>query len=260
MKITPLLLSLSLATTLFISGCEDSTSPTVDNNNKATGNTATKVELSTKTRAASYLIDTHDMTLYNFDADTLDVSNCLGACLDIWPIFSASISDNVDFGLINSEHATYRKHALYYFFKDENASNTLGDNVNKVWHLVYPPADFTPINEAKLSPEKRVQTYLTNTEGFALYTFDKDTALVSNCEGDCLAIWPAYSKEIDLSKLPTGTVSGDFKYFERSDGSQQLAYKNKPLYKFVKDTQSGQSNGDWVKGVWHLVDLGSTQR
>jgi hypothetical protein len=49
------------------------------------------------------------------------------------------------------------------------------------------------------------------------------------------------------------TASGDWSFVSAVDGQKQWAYKGHPLYRFAKDTQPGQANGDGVKGVWHTA-------
>jgi predicted lipoprotein with Yx(FWY)xxD motif len=39
----------------------------------------------------------------------------------------------------------------------------------------------------------------------------------------------------------------------RGDGSNQWAYKDKPLYRFAKDQKPGDLTGDGVGGVWHVA-------
>lgn len=86
----------------------------------------------------------------------------------------------------------------------------------------------------------------TNVEGRTLYTFDKDAVDVSNCNGGCLAVWPA-------AIVPPGTVvAGAFGTIQRSDGALQLTLNHRPLYTYVKDTIPGDTLGDGVGGIWHL--------
>ncbi len=88
---------------------------------------------------------------------------------------------------------------------------------------------------------------LANAEGMTLYTFDKDSAGKSNCYGQCATLWPpALATESDKA-------TGKYSKIDRKDGSQQWAYNGQPLYTWINDTQSGQTTGDGVKGVWHIV-------
>lgn len=83
--------------------------------------------------------------------------------------------------------------------------------------------------------------YLTDPKGATLYTYSKDTSSVSNCTGDCLTSWPAYTTTGATTNLPAGVS-----VITRTDNKQvQYAYKGKPLYYFAGDG-SGQVTGDGV--------------
>ncbi len=89
--------------------------------------------------------------------------------------------------------------------------------------------------------------YLVNHEGMTLYTFDNDSAGVSNCNGGCAAAWPPLTVEAG-TELPEG-----FSLITRSDGAMQIAYEGQPLYGWASDTQPGDMTGDGVNGVWHTA-------
>jgi len=88
---------------------------------------------------------------------------------------------------------------------------------------------------------------LTDGAGMTLYTFDKDTSAVSNCNGDCSVKWPPL--EAKANARPTD----EFGIIIRADGSRQWAYKGEALYTWIKDQAPGDITGDGVKGVWHLA-------
>jgi len=97
------------------------------------------------------------------------------------------------------------------------------------------------------SPTSMSNGVMVNSAGMTVYTFDKDVPYSgkSACNGPCIALWPAVAV--------TGTPKGDYSVVTRDDGSQQLAYKGKPLYLYVKDQKPGDMTGDNVKDVWHVV-------
>ena len=101
------------------------------------------------------------------------------------------------------------------------------------------------------APPKTVESagsaMLTNADGMTLYTFDKDTDGMSNCAGDCAAIWPSAAAATD------DKAEGDYALIDRADGTKQWTYKGKPLYTFAKDAAAGDVMGDGVKGVWHIA-------
>lgn len=90
--------------------------------------------------------------------------------------------------------------------------------------------------------------YLTDTKGMTLYIFDKDTKGVSNCSAACLKAWPPYSGASAPATLPT-----DVTVIKATDGKLMYAYKGMSLYYYANDSKSGDTTGDGVGGVWHLV-------
>ena len=99
-------------------------------------------------------------------------------------------------------------------------------------------------------------TYLADAQGRALYVYDGDTAGsgTSTCTGTCATNWPPYIYSAAASPNLSAAmqVSGDLTIITRSDNTRQFAWKGKPLYYFVGDTQAGQTTGDGVNG-FHLA-------
>lgn len=88
---------------------------------------------------------------------------------------------------------------------------------------------------------------MASKEGKTLYTFDKDAAGKSNCNGGCATAWPPFM-------VANATLAGgDFSIVKRDDGESQWAYKGKPLYFFAGDATAGDANGDKQGGVWHVI-------
>jgi predicted lipoprotein with Yx(FWY)xxD motif len=97
------------------------------------------------------------------------------------------------------------------------------------------------------APVKTANGMLVDTNGMTLYTFDNDTPGKSTCNGGCASAWPPVM-------AATGAVAeGDMSIVTRVDGTQQWAYKGKPLYLYKSDTQAGDVKGDNFKSVWHVV-------
>ncbi|MBZ6078385.1 COG4315 family predicted lipoprotein [Microvirga puerhi] len=88
---------------------------------------------------------------------------------------------------------------------------------------------------------------LVDAKGMTLYTFDKDAAGKSNCNGTCAQNWPP------LMADASAKASGDWSTVKRDDGSMQWAYKGKPLYTWAKDTKPGETTGDGVNNIWHIA-------
>ena len=88
---------------------------------------------------------------------------------------------------------------------------------------------------------------LATKEGKTLYTFDKDAAGKSNCNGACAAAWPPFAV------ANAALAGGDFSIIKRDDGTSQWAFKGMPLYFFAGDARAGDVNGDNQGGVWHVL-------
>lgn len=97
---------------------------------------------------------------------------------------------------------------------------------------------------------KKLGKVLTDSEGFTLYRFDKDTANPpkSTCEGECAAIWPVVAA--GNATAAAGTDADLLGEVSRADGTSQLTVDGWPMYRYAKDTAPGQVNGQGVGGTW----------
>lgn len=84
-------------------------------------------------------------------------------------------------------------------------------------------------------------------KGMTLYTFDKDEENKSNCYDDCAVNWPPLTAAADAM------AEGEWTVIERTDGTSQWAYEGKPIYLWIKDMKAGDTTGEGVGGVWHVV-------
>jgi len=91
---------------------------------------------------------------------------------------------------------------------------------------------------------------LTDSAGFTLYRFDKDTAEPpkSSCDGDCAKAWPPVPAE--GAEAATGVDKTLLGEVTRSDGTKQLTIGGWPMYRYAKDTKAGDTNGQGVGGTW----------
>ena len=98
------------------------------------------------------------------------------------------------------------------------------------------------------APAKMEGGVLTGATGMTLYTFDKDSAGKSVCNGPCAVNWPPALVADDAK------ASGPWSVVTRDDGLKQWAYKGKPLYTWAKDTKPGDTTGDgFLNGAWHIA-------
>lgn len=104
------------------------------------------------------------------------------------------------------------------------------------------------------SSNKFLGTYLVNQSGFTLYYTQNDSAAnsASTCYGECAALWPPFYAQ-DLS-LPDNLRQIDFGVITRTDGSKQTTFKGWPLYYYGKDRDHGDTWGEGIDGVWHVID------
>lgn len=88
---------------------------------------------------------------------------------------------------------------------------------------------------------------LAGENGMTLYTFQNDTAGMSNCYDGCAANWPPlFAEDGEMA-------DGAYSIVERKDGSKQWAKDGMPLYYWVKDMKKGDITGDGVNGVWDIA-------
>ena len=90
----------------------------------------------------------------------------------------------------------------------------------------------------------------SDNPGFTLYTFDNDLGTGgSTCVDGCATNWPpVIVSDGDASSIPGLSV------IERSDGSMQAAYQGRPLYFYINDVATGDTNGEGIGTVWFTVN------
>jgi predicted lipoprotein with Yx(FWY)xxD motif len=96
------------------------------------------------------LVDAHGRTLYLFEADKPNMSNCSSACLSIWPPLDASAKPQAKDGAVASKiglipgaggksQVTYAGHPLYYYAPDQKPGDTQGQGLNQFgakWYVL----------------------------------------------------------------------------------------------------------------------------
>ena len=108
----------------------------------------------------------------------------------------------------------------------------------------------------KVAQDEANGAFLTNADGMTVYLFTPDTtAGESTCYERCAEAWPPVPPE-DATALPPG-VPGELTTIERTDGTQQVAYNDIPLYYWVQDQAPGDVTGQGVGGVWFIVPPGA---
>jgi predicted lipoprotein with Yx(FWY)xxD motif len=94
---------------------------------------------------------------------------------------------------------------------------------------------------------------IVDGKGMTAYVWDKDTANsgVSACTGTCATLWSAITS---TSATPTITgVTGTVATITGVSGGKQITINGLPLYTFTKDTKPGDTNGQLVLNIWHVL-------
>ena len=114
--------------------------------------------------------------------------------------------------------------------------------------LVLPMLLLVATASAHPLPQRNAQGLLVGSTGHTLYTYDPDgSAGASQCNGSCAALWPPYAAD------PGARARGDYRVITRVDGSRQWAYRGHPLYLYAGDGKPGDTAGNGINGVWHVV-------
>jgi predicted lipoprotein with Yx(FWY)xxD motif len=103
----------------------------------------------TSSPLGTILVDQDGKTLYLFEADSQNKSNCSGGCLSLWPPVDAdgkaTAGSGVTAGMIGtaagSSQVTYAGHPLYWFSGDTAAGDTNGEGLTDfggAWYAVSP--------------------------------------------------------------------------------------------------------------------------
>jgi predicted lipoprotein with Yx(FWY)xxD motif len=102
---------------------------------------------------------------------------------------------------------------------------------------------------------------LVDSRGRTLYLFKKDSRTKSACSGACASAWPP----LRTSGKPTagsGAKASLLGTIKRSDGKPQVTYHGHPLYTFVMDKKSGETNGEGLNAfgaLWFVVSPAGKQ-
>ncbi len=202
------------------------------------------------------------LKLYTSDKDTVpDQSACDAACAKDHPPFLAparvktfgawSLAKRAD----GTAQWAYNHQPLYTSAKeaaDVAAGTKPGLAEGGGWHL----ALFTPGDGVATPPSIAVQDIagasgfgLVNRQGLTLYTFKGDVQKdgQSCLDAACASHW------IPLAAPQLAQPIGDFTVVTRRDGTDQWAFRGKPLYTFDGDLVAGHANGRAVDKAWNVA-------
>lgn len=146
------------AAALSLAACGSSSSGTTTKHAAASTTTSTTSNASgvmVKTAKGShgtYLVGPNGHAVYLFLADSMNKSNCSGACAKIWPPLTTTGKPSASGGAMSTDlgtitrsggtkQVTYKGHPLYYYAADSGAGQTTGQGINGFgakWWLVSP--------------------------------------------------------------------------------------------------------------------------
>jgi predicted lipoprotein with Yx(FWY)xxD motif len=96
---------------------------------------------------------------------------------------------------------------------------------------------------------------IVDGRGRTLYLFEKDKRGHSACSGACAMYWPpviTHGKPIAGQGVKTSLLGT----IRRANGARQVTYAGHPLYRYLLDTKSGQTNGEGLQdfgGGWEAL-------
>ncbi len=176
-------------------------------------------------------------------------------------------------GLGTVQQVTYAGWPLYRFFRDINAGDTVGANLNDpltspagIWYLLNPrggPATGQAELELETAPldgngaEEQVLASRMNNDyvapltdaTFPVYTLSRGNGRwwehsrrhsrfrESPCQGECAVFWPPVLTS-GWPEAGPGVDQRAIGIIERRDGSEQVTYHGRPLYLFNDDAYS----------------------
>jgi predicted lipoprotein with Yx(FWY)xxD motif len=105
-----------------------------------------------RTSLGRTLVDARGRTLYLFEADRPNLSNCSSACLTVWPALTAPGKPRARGGAVGSKigtipahggkrQVTYAGHPLYYYIGDRKPGDVNGQGLNQFgaeWYVLSP--------------------------------------------------------------------------------------------------------------------------
>lgn len=242
----------------------------------------TGVQLTANSKFGNILTDNNGRSLYFFALDANGSSSCTGGCALVWkplnletPTLSTSLLAT-DFATVTrddgSKQTTYKGWPLYYYSKDTNIGDALGDGVGTTWFIGKPDYSVMFANAQLVGrdgvqytslskPGQEVSQYITDANGRTLYAYSPDKFKKNNYTKADFSndpIWPVYTVSA-LQSIPSILDKSQFDVITVF-GKTQLVYKGWPLYYFGTDAGlRGSTKGVSVPtaGIWPITNLNS---
>jgi predicted lipoprotein with Yx(FWY)xxD motif len=96
---------------------------------------------------------------------------------------------------------------------------------------------------------------IVDGRGRTLYLFEKDKRDHSACSGACAMYWPPVITH-GTPNAGRGVKTSLLGTIRRANGARQVTYAGHPLYRYLLDTKSGQTNGEGLQdfgGSWDAL-------
>jgi predicted lipoprotein with Yx(FWY)xxD motif len=110
----------------------------------------------------------------------------------------------------------------------------------------------TVIKAATVTVNGKSESILTNGQGLTLYYRTSDAPPSTVCSGGCAGAWPPLVMSGSSTPISATSLSGKLSIVSDANGNQ-VEYNGHPLYTYSGDTAAGQTTGEGVGGVWHVV-------
>jgi predicted lipoprotein with Yx(FWY)xxD motif len=199
------------------------------------------------------LTDARGMTLYTYAQDQKSgSSSCVGKCIDAWPplIAGPDAQPGGEWSVVGREAGvrqwTFRGKPLYLSKRDAVPGDMNGDELQQKWYVAVKPILTPPAFGILKTP---LGYLLVDQRRMTLYVATRSHAAPDDCVDDCARTW----RPLEAWSLAVAP-SSNWTIVARSDGTQQWAFKGKPLYRYTEDFNAGETNGNGV-GEWTTVIL-----
>ncbi len=125
------------------------------------------------------------------------------------------------------------------------------------WAAAAAPAASTAPN-VMVAQNTKLGSILTDNQGITVYVFKKDKAGESACSGPCAKTWPPLTVAEGAQPVAVPGIPGMLGQIERKDDTYQVTYNGMPLYRYAGDSKPGDTNGQGFKGLWSVVQIGTS--
>ena len=199
------------------------------------------------------LTDARGMTLYVYAQDQKSgPPSCVAKCIEAWPplLAGADAQAGGEWSVVGRDDGArqwaFRGKPLYLSGRDAAPGDMNGDELQQKWYVAVKPIVTPPA----FGILKTASGYLlVDQRRMAIYVSGRSSASPGDCIAGCARTW----RPVEAWSMAVAP-SANWSIVARSDGTQQWAFKGKPLYRYAGDFNMGETNGNGV-GTWTTVIL-----